>query len=166
LAVVVPGDCAADSPHRDDVPSADVPLAVSGTVAGRPVVALVTGLPDVLARIAAWTDEDPGALGWWGLREDYSEPLILPVRRCAGSAGSRVAHLVCLLPGERHGATLTARCGDRLSLVDVAVVAVGEGMPCEPCLTRQALGAGGNWPGIEQRGLQGAISRRLDRQIG
>jgi hypothetical protein len=93
-------------------------------------------LSDVLERIADWTADDPDASGSWGLRDDYSEPLIIPVRRAAGAVreGARATHVVRLLPGVAHGATLVAMCGERLPLVGVDVLALGDGMPCEWCL--------------------------------
>jgi hypothetical protein len=132
VTVVVPGDSRSGTPN-----GWDVPLVVSGTVHGRAVEVPVSGLSDVLARIIAWTDDDPAAIGCWGLRDDYSEPLVVPVRWSGGSAGRvRVTHLVRLVPGEPHGSILTATCGERLSLTRVDVVEVGDGLPCEPCMVR------------------------------
>lgn len=167
MSVVVPRDSTSGSPYGHDVP-----LAVSGTVSGRRVEALVTGLLDVLTQIVAWTDEDPAAVGSWGLREDYSEPLVMPVRRRAGSVpvGGRATHLLSLLPGEPQGHTITALCGERMPLVGVDPAAVGDGMPCEPCLGRQVarvgLPAARDGRRVERRGLQRAIKHGLDRQIG
>lgn len=156
MTVVLPMD-SVPTPDGDHRP----PFAVAGTVHGRPVEALVTGLAEVLARIAAWTGDDPEAIGCWGLRHDYSESLIMPVRRRRGSVDEwrRVVHLVRLCPGEPHGGTLTAMCGEQLSLVAVDAVTLGQGMPCELCLTRPLSVSDG------QR-LQGAIVERLDRRIG
>jgi hypothetical protein len=104
----------------------------------RPVEALVCGLADVLDHIARWTEQDPEAIGCWGLRADYSESVTIPVRCRPGSVreGRRTAHLVRLLPGEPHGGTLIALCGERLSLLDIETLRLGAGMPCELCLAR------------------------------
>lgn len=119
----------------------DVPLVVSGTVHGHASMVMVAGLSDVVAQIAHWTRDDPDASGSWGLRADYSEPLIIPVRRASGAAneGARAAHVVRLLPGESHGGMLAALCGERLPLAGVDVLPLGEGMPCERCLLRVAV---------------------------
>lgn len=116
----------------------EAPLVVSGTVWNRRVEALVCGLADVLDRIAGWTEQDPEAIGCWGLRRDYSESLTIPVRCRKGRVreGRRIAHLVRLLPGEPHGGTLAALCGERLSLLDIETLRIGAGMPCELCLAR------------------------------
>jgi hypothetical protein len=106
-------------------------------------------LPDVLAQIALWTGDDPDAVGCWGLRDDYSEPLMVPVRRTAGSTneGGRAAHVVRLLPGAPHGGVLTAVCGERLPLVGVDALPLGDGMPCERCLVGSVLSAPGSFTG-------------------
>lgn len=134
-------------------------LFVYGTVHGRRAEALVTGLAEVVERIAGWVADDPGALGSWGLRDDYSEPLMMPVRwrTPAGHETLRVAHLVRLLPGESHGATLRTLCGERLALLGVEVLALGAGMPCERCLAEGLLAA--------QRDLIGRTFSELDSQI-
>lgn len=163
MRVVVSGD---SLPRPDNDPfesptgtprvSSVTPLAVAGTVHGRAVEALVTGLSDVLAQIAAWTADDPEAIGCWGLRADYSEPLILPIRqrdRGHGQTG-RSVHLLRLRPGEPHGRTLVAMCGELLSLVSVTTE-VGVGMPCEPCLTRHA---------VLDTGRDGCIPKALDHR--
>ena len=113
-----------------------VPLAVAGTVHGRPVELLVATLPDVLTHIARWAEQDPAAIGCWGLRSDYSIPLTLPLRQKAGAVreSRRTVHLIRLLPGEAHGATVTALCGERLRILGVDVLPVGTGMPCGGCL--------------------------------
>jgi hypothetical protein len=123
---------------RSSGPELDAPLVVAGTVRNRPMEALVCGLADVLERIAAWTEQDPDAIGCWGLRRDYSTPLTIPVRCRPGRTreGRRIAHLLRLLPGEPHGGALTALCGERLSLLDIETLRVGAGMPCELCLAR------------------------------
>lgn len=122
----------------------DAPLVVSGTVHGHALRVMVAGLSDVVARIAHWIRDDPDASGSWGLRADYSEPLIIPVRRARGGVaeGARAAHVVRLLPGEPHGGMLAALCGERLPLVGVDVLPLGHGMPCERCLLRVAV----EWP--------------------
>jgi hypothetical protein len=142
-------------PERHSGP--DLPLRVVGTVHDRRVEALVSGLSDVLAQIARWTRDDPDAIGSWGLRDDYSEPLMIPVRRKAGSAGEggldrigadgsargesgRVAHVVRLIPGEPHGGMVTAVCGERLPLLGIDALRLGVGMPCERCLAELMLG--------------------------
>jgi hypothetical protein len=136
------------------------------------VEVLVTGLTDVLAQIAAWTADDPDAIGCWGLRHDYSEPLVVPVRLRDGGTGRacRTVHLLQLRPGEAHGRTLVAMCGEPLSLVSVTPMAVGSGMPCEPCLAHHVAHDtcrdDGMQNGLDHGGLQGAINGRLDRQIG
>jgi hypothetical protein len=114
----------------------DVPLAVAGTVHGQPVEVLVADLADVLAHIDVWTEQDPGAVGCWGLRADYSGCLTLLLRRRAGAIAERLrtVHLVRLAPGEPHGATLAALCGERLTVLGVDVLPVGAGMPCDGCL--------------------------------
>lgn len=124
--------------------SRDAPLVVSGLIHGHASVVMVAGLSDVVARIAHWIRDDPDASGSWGLRADYSEPLIIPVRRAVGAVneGARAAHVVRLLPGEAHGGTLAAVCGERLPLVGVDVLPLGNGMPCERCLLRVAV----EWP--------------------
>ncbi|HEX4725219.1 MAG TPA: hypothetical protein VH333_22100 [Pseudonocardiaceae bacterium] len=113
-----------------------VPLAVAGTVHGRLVEVLVASLDDVLAHIADWTGQDPGAIGCWGLRSDYSVPLTLPLRPKIGTAreSMRTVHLVRLLPGEAHGGWVAALCGERLRILGVEVLPVGAGMPCAGCL--------------------------------
>ncbi len=121
------------------VPESDrcsVPLAVAGTVHGRVVEVLVATLADVLAHIATWTEQDPEAIGCWGLRADYSGPLTLPLRPKAGVVREslRTVHLVRLLPGEPHGATVTALCGELLRILSVDALPVGVGMPCSACL--------------------------------
>jgi hypothetical protein len=125
-------------PNRRVAESADhpVPLAVAGTINGRLVEVLVATLEDVLAHIASWTEQDPGAIGCWGLRADYSAPLTLPLRPKIGavSESRRTVHLVRLLPGEAHGSTVTALCGERLQILGVDVLPIGAGMPCTGCL--------------------------------
>lgn len=118
------------------------PLAVAGTVHGQPVEVLVADLADVLAYIVAWTDQDPAAIGCWGLRADYSGSLTLLLRHKAGSVAERMrtVHLVRLAPGEPHGATLAALCGERLTVLGVDVLPVGAGMPCDRCIAG-SLGA-------------------------
>jgi hypothetical protein len=117
------------------------PLAVAGTVHGQPVEVLVADLADVLAYIVAWTDQDPDAIGCWGLRADYSGSLTLLLRHKAGSIAERLrtVHLVRLSPGEPHGATLTALCGERLTVLGVDALPVGAGMPCDSCLAGSLL---------------------------
>lgn len=134
-------------------------LLVCGTVHGRRAEALVTGLAEVVERIARWVADDPDALGSWGLRDDYSEPLMMPVRWRAFAVHEtlRVAHLVRLLPGESHGATLVTLCGERLALLGVEVLAVGAGMPCERCLAGGLLAA--------RRDVIGRTFSELDSQI-
>jgi hypothetical protein len=114
------------------------PLAVSGTVHGRVLEVLVAGLPEVLACIADWTAQDPDAIGCWGLRADYSETLTILLRHRAGGIreGRRTVHLVQLRPGVPHGGTVTALCGERLTVLGVEVLSVGAGMPCDGCLAR------------------------------
>jgi hypothetical protein len=46
----------------------------------------------------------------------------------------RTVHLVRLLPGEAHGGTVTALCGERLRILGVDALPVGAGMPCGGCL--------------------------------
>lgn len=163
MTVVLPRNCrfASDDDRR-------APLAVAGIVHGHPVQVLVTGLPEVLAQIAAWTKDDQAAIGCWGLRDDYSEPLVVPVRRRAGARdlARQMTHLVCLRPGEPHGGTLTAICGLPLSLLGVEVLSLGAGMPCELCLSRQVARDATDDGGALDGGLQRAIKQRLDRQIG
>lgn len=115
---------------------ADAPLTVQGTVHGHPVEVLVTGLPEVVAQISHWVRDDPDAVGCWGLRADYSESVLIPVRRKVGSVreSRRAAHMVRLLPGQAHGGELMAMCGERLPLLGVDVLPLGVGMPCERCL--------------------------------
>jgi hypothetical protein len=127
---VPPTGPVSDSPHRS------APLAVAGTVHGSPVEVLVASLDDVLAHIAAWTEQDPAAIGCWGLRADYSVPLTFPLRQKAGIVreSQRTVHLVRLLPGQPHGATVTVLCGERLRIFSVEVLPVGTGMPCTGCL--------------------------------
>jgi len=112
------------------------PLAVAGTVHGRPVEALVVDLAGVLGYIGGWTERDPGAVGCWGLRADYSGSLTLLLRHQTGTVAERLrtVHLVRLAPGEPHGAVVAALCGERLSIVGVDVLPVGAGMPCGGCL--------------------------------
>ena len=161
-----------ESPSSSSGVSAVTPLAVAGTVHGRTMEVLVTGLSDVLAQIATWTADDPDAIGCWGLRDDYSEPLIVHVRLQDSGHGQthRAVHLLCLRPGEAHGRTLVALCGQLLSLVGVVPMELGAGMPCESCLTRHmvldAWRDGGMQQAPDHGGLQRAISSRLDRQIG
>ncbi|HEX4700587.1 MAG TPA: hypothetical protein VH352_00525 [Pseudonocardiaceae bacterium] len=114
------------------------PLAVSGTVHGRVLEVLVAGLPDVLACIAEWTAQDPDAIGCWGLRADYSETLTIPLRHKVGVVGEgrRTVHLVQLRPGVPHGGTVTALCGERLTVLGAEVLSLGAGMPCDGCLAR------------------------------
>jgi hypothetical protein len=38
------------------------------------------------------------------------------------------------VPGEPHGGTLAALCGERLTVLGVDVLSVGAGMPCDVCL--------------------------------
>jgi hypothetical protein len=135
----------------------DAPLAVSGTVLGRRVAALVTGIPDVITQIGRWVRDDPGAVGCWGLREDYSGELLVPVRRTAGSATERrrAAHVLRLLPGQAHGGVVAAVCGERLPLLDVDVLELGAGMPCGRCLVRSIPGCS-----------FGMFTPELDRQYG
>ena len=126
-------------PQSSPVPESNghsVPLAVAGTVHGRLVEVLVATLSDVLAHIERWTEQDPAAIGCWGLRSDYSVPLTLPLRQKAGAVreSMRTVHLIRLLPGEAHGATVTALCGERLRILGVDVLPVGMGMPCGGCL--------------------------------
>jgi hypothetical protein len=112
------------------------PLAVAGTVHGRPVEALVADLPDVLSCIDVWTEQDPDAVGCWGLRADYSGSLTLLLRHRAGTVAERLraVHLVRLAPGEPHGGGLTALCGERLTVLGVDVLSLGVGMPCDRCV--------------------------------
>jgi hypothetical protein len=126
-------------PLTSGVPDSDrcsVPLAVAGTVHGRLVEALVGTLSEVLAQIARWIEVDPAAIGCWGLRTDYSDPLTLSLRGTAGTVreSMRVVHLLRLRPGEPHGSTVTVLCGERLRIVGVEVLPVGTGMPCSACL--------------------------------
>jgi hypothetical protein len=143
------------------------PFAVAGTIHGRRVEVLVSGLPDVLAQIAQWTQDDPDAIGCWGLRDDYSEPLMLPVRRTADSVreSARAAHLVRLLPGEPIGGVLVAVCGARLPVMEVDALPLGIGMPCEGCLADSVVGAPGS---VVSRALSGSRHNHgeLDRQFG
>jgi hypothetical protein len=112
-------------------------------VLGRSVEVLVASLDDVLAHIAAWTAQDPAAIGCWGLRSDYSAPMTFPLRHKSGTVreSRRTVHLVRLLPGQAHGSTVTALCGERLWILGVEVLPVGAGMPCAGCLT-DGLAAG------------------------
>lgn len=148
------------------LPGPHVPLVVSGTVHGRPVQVWVSGLPDVVAQIAAWTRDDPDALGSWGLREDYSEPLMIPVRRAPGvvEESKRAAHMVRLLPGEAVGAMLVTLCGARLPLVGVEVLPLGAGMPCERCLRDAATESDAG--ALAELTPEQPIKFELDTQIG
>jgi hypothetical protein len=165
---------------------AEAPLTVQGTVHGHHVEALVTGLPDVVAQISRWVWDDPDAVGCWGLRTDYSESVLIPVRRKVGSVreSRRAAHVVRLLPGESHGSELVAMCGERLSLLGVDVLPLGVGMPCERCLAGYVggvvtAGRGSSavaLPGVPECPAEDALAARerpivlfdakLDRQIG
>ena len=62
--------------------------------------------------------------------------MTLPLRHKAGEVreSMRTVHLVRLLPGEAHGATITALCGERLRILAVDALPVGTGMPCAGCL--------------------------------
>jgi hypothetical protein len=117
------------------------PLAVAGTVHGRQVEVLVASLADVLAHIAAWTEQDPDAVGCWGLRADYSDSLTILLRHKAGTVreGRRTVHLVRLMPGVPHGVALTALCGERLTLLGAEALPVGCGMPCDGCLAESLV---------------------------
>jgi hypothetical protein len=131
VSVALPPAC-----HVSGVADHAVPLAVAGTVHGRPVEVLVADLADVLAHIAAWTEQDPDAVGCWGLRADYSGSLTLLLRHKAGAVAEcvRAVHLVRLAPGEPHGGALAALCGERLTVLGVDVLPLGAGMPCDRCL--------------------------------
>lgn len=133
------------------------PLAVSGTVLGRQVAALVTAIPDVIAQIGQWVRDDPGAVGCWGLREDYSGELVIPVRRVPGSATERrrAAHVLRLVPGQAHGGVVAAVCGERLPLLDLEPLELGAGMPCGRCLVSSIFGK-----------PFGTFAAELDRQDG
>lgn len=135
----------------------DPPLAVSGTVDGRQVAALVVGIPDVIAQIGQWVRDDPSAVGCWGLRQDYSGELIIPVRRSAGSVSERrrAAHVLRLRPGQAHGGFVAVVCGERLPLLDLEVLQLGAGMPCGRCLV-----------GSISRSPFGMFTAELDRQDG
>jgi hypothetical protein len=105
-------------------------------VHGQSVEVLVPDLADVLAHIVVWTEQDPDAIGCWGLRADYSGSLTLPLRHRAGTVAERLrtVHLLRLAPGEPHGAAVAALCGERLTILGVDVLPVGAGMPCGSCL--------------------------------
>lgn len=142
------------------------PFMVSGKVHGRSLSVLVNGLADVVAQIADWTSDDPDASGSWGLRDDYSESLMIPVRQPVGAERERrrAAHMVALVPGKRLGSSLLALCGEVLPLVGIDVVALGTGMPCEECLTMAASDRGAAAPG--RLPLFRRIQPELDSQIG
>lgn len=124
---------AVDRPRRDRAAAAPAaPFLVQGTVHGRAVEAAAHGIDDVLDRIGDWTAADADATGSWRLNPDYSEPIVLVVRRVG--AGTRPAHLVRLLPATRYGGSLRALCGDTLRITAAESLAVGDGMPCEDCL--------------------------------
>lgn len=131
MNVVLPPSRPVTDPTGDSVP-----LAVAGTVHGRLVEVLVASLDAVLGHIATWTEQDPAAIGCWGLRADYSVPLTLPLRPKVGTVREslRTVHLVRLLPGEAHGGHVTALCGEGLRILGVEVLPVGAGMPCAGCL--------------------------------
>jgi hypothetical protein len=137
VTVVVPADSRSAGPGRSDAP-----LAVTGTVLGRQVAAFVLAIPDVIAQIGQWVRDDPNAVGCWGLREDYSGGLVIPVRRSAGSVAERrrAAHVLRLVPGQAHGGVVAAVCGERLPLLDLEVLELGAGMPCGRCLVSSISG--------------------------
>jgi hypothetical protein len=143
------------------------PFVVSGIVHGHRMEALVSGLSEVLAQIATWTGVDPDAVGSWSLRDDYSEPLMLPVRRRAGSVNEsrRSAHVVRLVPGAANGGVLTAVCGERLPLVGVDALPLGEGMPCERCLVGSVLSPPASFV-RDSLALHPVIAAELDTRIG
>lgn len=118
----------------------DAPFLVSGTVHGESVTVAVTGPADVLDQIVRWCAEDPGAQGHWKLNGDYSEPVTTIARTRQGVVreARRVAHLFRLRPGVRQGFTLTAGCGETISMTDAEWLNVGSGMPCEHCLSAVA----------------------------
>ncbi|HEX5114934.1 MAG TPA: hypothetical protein VFW65_07030 [Pseudonocardiaceae bacterium] len=133
------------------------PLAVSGTVLGRQVAALATAIPDVIAQIGQWVRDDPTAVGYWGLREDYSGELVMPVRRALGSVAERrrAVHVLRLVPGQAHGGVVAAVCGERLPLLDLETLELGAGMPCGRCLMGSISGKS-----------FGTFTAELDRQDG
>jgi hypothetical protein len=118
---------------------------------------LVSGIPEVIAQIGQWVRDDPAAVGCWGLRQDYSGELIVPVRRVAGSASERrrVAHVLRLVPGRALGGVVAVTCGERLPLLDIEVLELGAGMPCGGCLV-----------GSVSRRSFGTFEEELDRQNG
>jgi hypothetical protein len=136
---------------------AQAPLVVRGTVHGGSLEVLVTGLPEVLAQIGRWAMADPDAVGCWGLRHDYSESVVIPVRQRPGAVAEsrRTAHVVRLSPGESHGGTLVAACGERLPLLAVDVLPLGVGMPCQACLLRTIM-AGWDTTGFGSAGVDTA----------
>ena len=152
MTVTVPADWGSAEPG-----CVDAPLAVSGTVLGRQVAALVAGIPDVVTQIGQWVRDDPAAVGCWGLRRDYSGELVIPVRRSAGSVAERLrtAHVLRLRPGQAHGGLVAVVCGERLPLLDLEVLQLGAGMPCCLCLV-----------GSISRSPFGRFAAELDRQDG
>lgn len=115
-------------------------LLLSGTVNGRPVRVGVNTVPEILIEIERWIAQDQQATGTWCLSSDYSNPVTLIARRQAGlcAESRRVAHLFRLEPGVAQGFTLTARCGEVVTLVEVEWLSPGTGMPCEACLSAAA----------------------------
>lgn len=120
--------------HGDDPGSGR--FVVGGTLHGRTVTVAVSSPAEVIAEIAGWVAADPSATGFWGLAEDYSDPVTLVARDRPGLVpeGDRVAHVFPLVPGVRQGMVLTSSCGAEYLITDLEWLPLGAGMPCEGCL--------------------------------
>lgn len=132
---VVPGVASAPATSAGSKLAVEAPFVVDGTLHGWRQAVAVSDPAAALAEIAAWCAQDPRATGTWYLNEDYSEQVTIPARIKPGLAREslRSAHLFVLAPGVAQGATMTARCGLVLPLVDLEWLSLGSGMPCEPC---------------------------------
>lgn len=122
---------------------ARAPFLVQGTVTGRHLEVAVNCPAEVLEVVAAWSLTDDHAVASWKLRDDHPEPLVVVARQTKGliRETQRVAHVFEVQPGVALGASLTADCGQTLSLVDAEWLAAGSGMPCEGCLAQRFLPA-------------------------
>ncbi len=87
--------------------------------------------------------------GAWGLRAEYPDAVLVPMRILPGAATerARVAHMLRMQPGEWHGCTLIAPCGTRMDVRTAEFLGAFRGMPCERCFLAQATAQTPQRPG-------------------
>lgn len=120
--------------------TASAPFLMRGRIGGTPVErpAYSTEQAEQFAQLAARSGGD--SWGSWMVLphgEDASEPIVLFARYRRGLVGEtqRQVHAIGIIAGRLLGPELTTACRIVLPRGQVEFIALGEGMPCERCVS-------------------------------